>query len=1183
MKKKRVYAFSRGRDVLKKMKIMRLGIYLLLLSTFTVNASGFSQHAKVTLDVKQSSILKIINELRKIFDYRFLYKGEDLEKCGKRDLKVKNAGVGEVMDLLLHGTGLSWRMEDDVILIRMMQTDTVKTSEEKKWITVRGWVYDAQKQPMPGVTVKMVGGTVGTATDSKGWFRFSLPLQKGTLEFSFVGYKSERVAFSEKTDTLRVILTEDLQKIDEVVVTGYQVIKEKAMAGSYSKVKAEDLVMTGNETVESMLQGKVPGMVVINQSGLTGTRQKVRVRGTSTLTGNAEPVWVVDGVIQEDNLPFEASQLSAIGDDNLDMMRDFVGGAISWLNPNDIEDITVLKDAASTAIYGVKAANGVILITTKKGERGSMSVNYAGNFSISQRMNYKKQEMMNSRERVDLSREAFERGARIRKETVGYSALAYAYLERAISWEEFDAGVKKLETINTDWFDILYRTPFSQSHSLSFSGGHDDATYRASFGYNNVQNTAIGNEKVTYTGRLNTDLIFWKKLTMTASLSGSHAVTKAFATGVDPFNYATKTSRVIGCYDDEGELFYYDKAGFKYNILNELANSGNENTAKNLSLNLNLRWRIIEDLILSTMLSGATSSTSAKTWFTEYSHYISPLRGYEYGEYGVTDKNFQESLLPYGGMLTVSETQNFNYTVRLQAEFMKVLNGVHSLNLMVGGEIRSSKYDGYSQTNWGYMPDRGKSFTEVPVETPSGSVNKKYAHTSPTIKDRVSNNLSYYLTASYMYDNRYSINLSVRGDGSNEFGATAKFQPIWAAALRWNVTDEHWMENQKLVNNLSLTASLGYQGNVVESVKPEFLAQMKPVDSKTGEFSMTWKYLPNPDLKWEKTLSINLGANFSLLGSKVNGTFNWYYKKTVDVITSAKVPYETGTTQMYINDGEVKNKGWDLSFTVVPIRTKNFMWSLGTSFSGNDNKVTSEVEKNGDWKNAVNGSINKAGYPVGSFWAFRFTGLDPEYGGPLFDLSRANTSSAAMDATEYMVYMGTREPTFTLGINMVLRWKRFSFPLNFYVSRGNYEFLASPYENGYEMLSEFTNASTELNKRWRKPGDEKHTNIPSIPVGRNCQQLFPFENSTGIYPLDAWEYSDVRVVNAWFIRFNDLKFSYDLPDRWIKGFAKRVALSFTATNPLQIKSKDFKGRDPEVALGSQPRSQNFTFGVNLSF
>lgn len=1143
-------------------------------------ARGQQKDKLISLKLDGESVLDAIQKINRQSGNSISYKKEELEKESKRvTVNLKDAKVLAAVETVLKETRLVAIVHGDVILIvpRQMNTGTVKS------ITLKGFVTDQNKDPMPGVTVKLVGVSLGTATNARGYFSIELPIQQGTLEFTFVGFKNKRVAFSEKTDTLRVVLEEDVKAIEEVVVTGYQAIKEKAMAGSYSKVKAEELVMTGNETIESMLQGKVPGMVVINQSGLTGTRQKVRVRGTSTLVGNAEPVWVVDGIIQEDNLPFETSELGAIGDSNLDMMKDFIGGAVSWLNPNDIDDITVLKDASATAIYGVKAANGVILITTKKGERGRMSVNYSGNFSMSQRLNYNRMEIMNSKDRIALSREAFERGAQVGDENIGYVGLALAYSRREISLEEFQNGVKKLETVNTDWFDILYRTPFSQSHSLSFSGGNENATYRASFGYRNQQNTAKGNEQETYTGNLNMTSIFWKRLTLTASLSGTHTETKAFASGVDPYNYAITTSRTIPCYD-EGKLYYYEKGTANYNILNELDNSGNKNTAKSLNLNLNARWRVYEDLTISATIGGMSSSSFAETWFSERSHNITGIRGYEYGQYSVLDNAYKVSKLPYGGMLTVSESRNFNYTARIQAEFVKVWNAVHAVNLMAGFETRSNQYEGYSQTNWGYMPDRGKSFTNVPLHYGSNSEeNKLYARTIPTVTDRLSNYISYYISGGYMYDNRYSINFSVRGDASNRFGGSTKFQTVWSGGLRWNVTDEHWMKNQNIVSNLSFSGTFGYQGNVAENVSPDFIAKIGAVDSKTGEWRMTWSQLPNPDLKPEKTLSVNLGINFAFFENKLGGTFNWYYKKTTDVITTAKIPYENGTTSMAINDGDMKNKGWDLSFSIVPVRTKNFMWSFGTSFSGNDNTVNSKLESTKDWKVASDGTLNKKGYPVGSFWAFRFTGLDPNHGGPMFDFSRADTRQAAEDATEYMKYMGTLEPTFTVGINMVFRWKRFSFPLNFYVSRGNYTFLSSPYSNGFRMMSEYQNASTQLKKRWRVPGDEAHTNIPSIPVGENCRPLRPFGNSTTLYPLEAWAKSDARVVNAWYIRFNDFKFSYSLPDEWIKGFAKNVTVSFTATNPLQIKSKDFKGRDPEVALGEQPRSQNFSLGVNLSF
>lgn len=970
---------------------MRMCLVLLSCFTFSLSASTYAQQERVSLNMKEVTVKMLLDEIQRQTDLHFIFNTEQTNSLGKVSIEVRNESVEAVLIRLFEGTDLTYSFRGNIIVVKRRED----TRGQQEMLKITGKVVDEKKQVLPGVTVKLEGTTVGTATNTKGVFSLMLPVREGFLEFSFVGFKSKKVRFTEKSDTLLVVLVEDLKQIEEVVVTGYQVIKEKAMAGSYSKVKAEDLIMTGNETIESMLQGKIPGMMVTHTSGLTGTRQKVRVRGTSTLVGNADPVWVVDGIIQEDNLPFEAESLAAISDDNLDMMKEFIGGAVSWLNPNDIEDITVLKDASATAIYGVKAANGVILITTKKGERGRLSVNYSGNFSMSQRLNYNRMEIMNSKDRVALSREAFERGAQVSDERIGYIGLALAYSRREISLDEFHKGVKKFETANTDWFDILYRTPFSQSHSLSFSGGNEDATYRASFGYRNQKNTAKGNEQESYTGNLNMTTIFWKQLTLTASLSGNHTETIAFASGVDPYNYAINTSRTIPCYD-EGQLYYYENGMAKYNILNELENSGNKNSSKSINLNLNARWRVYEDLTISATLGGASSSSFAETWFSERSHKITAIRGYEYGEFTVTDNEYKKSKLPYGGMLTVSESRNFNYTARIQAEFVKLCNGVHAVNLVAGFETRSNQYKGFSQTNWGIYARPRKELTNVPLNYGITLVeNTEYARTIPSVTDRLSNYISYYMSGGYMYDNRYSINFSVRGDASNRFGGSTKFQPVWSGGLRWNVTDEHWMEGQNLVNNLSFSATFGYQGNVAENVSPDFIAKMGSVDSKTGEWKMTWSQLPNPDLKPEKTLSVNLGVNFAFLKSKLTGTFNWYYKKTTDVITTAKIPYENGTTSMALNDGDVKNKGWDLAFSVVPVRTKNFMWSLGTSFSGNDNTVNSKLESTKDWKKAAAGTLNKKGYPVGSFWAFRFTGLNPEHGAPMFDFSRADTRQAA--------------------------------------------------------------------------------------------------------------------------------------------------------------------------------------------
>lgn len=1158
-------------------------VFLCVLMCFT-SLSLMAQEKEKKFDVsfENESLETVLTSLKKQCGYDFIYQKEAVAGVKVDRLEMKQATLKQILDKLLLPLGFSYEIVDRSVVIRKNPQKSKETTLQS--ITIKGKVVDMKKQPLPGVTVLVKGTTVGTSTDVNGDFTLILPEDQLDISiiFSFVGMEPKEVKYSGQ-EIINVALEETSSKMEEVVVTGYQVVKKKAMAGSYSNIKADDLVMTGTETVEQMLQGQLPGMMVMNTSGLTGTRQKVRVRGTSTLAGNAEPVWVVDGIIQQDPLPFKVNELVDISDSNIDMVKNFIGGAISWLNPRDIEDITVLKDASATAIYGVKAANGVIVITTKKGVAGRLSLNYTGNFSLGERLNYDRMELMNSQQRVELSREAYERGASIQDETIGYAGLALAYQRGEISYEEFNVKAKELETVNMDWFDVLYQTPFSQTHSVSFSGGNENSTYYASLGYTNNENTAKGNGQEIYTARLNLSSNFWNRLRVNVSLSASHTETTAFANGVDPYTYALKTSRTIPCYNDDGSLlFYKNKNGYLFNILNELEQSGNENRSRSINLSFDLRWTILDGLVFSTTFGGASAASFGKTWFTERSTHIAELRRYDYGTKTPMDTEYKNSYLPYGGMLAETENENINYTWRGQFEIIKNIN-LHSLNLMLGMEISSNKQDGTSHTTYGYMPDRGETFVDVPLKV--GSWDNDYADIPPVIVNSLSNTLSYYFSGSYMFDNRYALNFSIRNDGSNRFGqdANAKFQPVWSLGARWNVTDEPWLNKHNVLNNLSFSATFGYQGNVVDGVSPDLIAKMEPIDMETGEYRMSYTKLPTPDLKWEKTRSINLGMAFSIFNSKINGSFEYYYKKTSDLITNKEVADEYGVSTMYMNGGNMKNSGWDLAFSVVPVRTQDFVWNVSFNTSKVYNEIESALEPTGSWLEVVDGSYNKAGYPVSSFWAFRFKGLHPENGGPLFDLSNANTNAAELDVTKYMVHVGKLDPDLTAGINMNFRYKQWTLATSFYLSMGNQAFLDSPYESNVGVMpSEYENASKQLVNRWRKPGDV--TDIPSIPVGENCAPLYPFKSRwTSLYPYQAWSYSDARVVDAWYLRCTNINLSYVFPERLIGRFAQHISCSFTVTNPFQIVSRDFDGRDPEVAKGEQPLSRNFSLGVNVSF
>ena len=1191
MKKKRMYAFLWGKYVLKFLKVMRLGIYLLLLTTFVVNANVFSQQTRVTLDIKQRSVSEIISELRQVFDYRFLFKGEDLEKCGKKDLKVKNAGVEEVMNQLLQGTGLTWRLEDNVILIKATpQLEMVKVKDEDKVKVIKGWVHDTKKQALPGVTVKVVGTSVGTATNVNGWFTMPMTLKKGILEFSFVGFKNKQVHFSETSDTLRVVLEEDVEALEEVVVTGYQVLKEKSMAGAYSKVNMDDLEFGGGATLEQALQGKVPGMMVLNTSGLTGKRQRVRVRGTSTLLGNAEPVWVVDGIIQEDPLPFSTNDFNNLNQDNMDMIRDFVGGAISWLNPNDIESITVLKDAVSTAIYGVKAANGVIVITTKKGKTGRMAVSYSGNISYSPRLNYNKMELMNSKQRVEVSREAYETNIPLLgTQNIGYAALAKAYRNREISLETFTAEAKQLEKNNTDWFKILFRDAISHNHNVSISGGNESATYHASLGVNQTNNTAKGNDQTQYTGNISVGTHLWENITLGISLAGSISETNAFL-GADPFTYASTMNRAIPNTTENGELFFYQHAdnGYLFNVVNELQNSSNKNTLSNINASMNLRWQIIDHLSFTTTMGYAFSSSEGESYYTEQSNYIANIRKFNFEEFVPGDMEYQRSVLPHGGELNVSNSKSTSFTWRNQLDFVKVFNGLHAVSLAIGQEMRSARSTGYSNKAYGYMPDRGKVVVNVPPfwlddKGDIKSVSDLY-RVAPSIRDAQDNNLSYYVATSYMFDNRYAFNMSVRGDASNRFGQDrrARFKPVWALGFRWNMAEEHWLADQNIVNDMNFTFSYGFQGNVVTNVSPELIAVIG-VDDKNYDYTLTLKDLPAPRLKWEKVQNMDYGISGMLFNRKISFSFNGYYKKTKDMVINNEVPYENGVSSRPINGGQMSNSGWDCSFGFTPVRGKDFILSMGVNMGKVYNKIETELEPKGNWQEAVGGNANKEGYAVSSFWAFRFDGLNPENGGPMFDLSGSELEAAKSDATLYMDYAGKLEPDFTCGLSFSIRYKTLSFSSGFYLSVGNQQFLA-PLDRiiTNSVPSEYQNMSTEWVDRWRKPGDEKFTNVPSLPnkitSAREIELL-----GESVNPYKLYANSTIRVVDAWYLRCGSLSLSYTLPEKNLPHFIKNMGFSFFMSNPFQLRSKDFKGRDPEVALGGQPMTRNMGVGINVSF
>ena len=1152
---------------------------------------------KITITAKNRSLTEILVDICKKGNIKYGIKDDVvIDNNIKYSISVNNITIKATLTELLKYTNFDFELDGDVVYIIYRKA---ASKAEKVEVKISGKVLElGGKTTIPGATILVTGTSDGAITNMEGDFILTAKIGD-QLEISYVGKKTKYITIYKGITNFTVELENDITVVEDVYVTGYGNIKRHEMVGAVDKISGDDLNKTANQSLTQMLQGKVAGLVVTNNSGMVGTRQKVKIRGTSTLLGNQDPVWVVDGMIQEDPIPFKTSEFNtygAIDENNIDAIRNFVGNAISWLNPNDIDNITVLKDASATAIYGVKAANGVIVITTKRGTEGKVSISYSGNFSANQKSNYEKLNMMNSQERVDVSREIIQNGYISSSDLsdIGYEGAYKDYMNREISYDEFNRLAKIAETTNTNWLDLLMRNSFSNSHSFSLSGGNDRFTYYSSLGANYNKGEAIGNDLSSYSASVKVNgWIIPNKLSIDTRLSANISNTTGLL--VSPYEYALRTSREIPAYVDGGTPYFYpysgQSSGLMYNFENERDNSSNKNRQTQINGSTALRWKIFQNLELEANLGYATSNSQGTSYLTERSYAMSVKRGYEFGTKIPADFEYKESKLPHGGEYNYTESTNFSYTARTQMNYNEVFAGDHRLNATLGFELRSSKYNGYDEVMYGYIPDRGHTFSLPPLTVLKGNgeyvENSIYNSIQNDVTDKIVNYMSAYFMAGYSYKERYTISGSIRNDASNRFGqnTNAKFLPVFAFGGRWNVAEENWMKNQNVVNNLSLRASYGWQGNVAENFGPDLIASVIGMnDVLTGENILKIKSLPYEDLRWEKVKTYNFGADFGLFSNKLQVAFNYYNKRTDDMIVYLNVPMSFGIHSMPINGGSMNNSGYDLTLTATPVRTENFSWSLSVNTSKNINKIVSTLEEKKDWRTAVGGDLSKDNFAYSSIWGFKYLGLDPNNGAPLHYIPEVGDPGFnPNDATTFMGYLGTLEPDFTGGISTNFRYKNFSLSASFNLNIGSVRFLSNYVNNWTSLPQASDNMSKEFVDRWRKPGDESRYGVkPAIPTKDNIDHLTIVDGSTA-YNYDMYNNSDNRIVNGNFLRCNNISFNYTVPAKILKKMGiENLSVNAGMSNPFTIVSKDFKGIDPEVATGSSPLLKSFNFGINIT-
>lgn len=1088
---------------------------------------------------------------------------------------------------------------------------------------VVGVVVDETGEPLPGASVVVMKGKKmvrGTSTGLDGDFKIGVDLKEGenVIVASYVGSKSKSIKLSMTTidSHFKIELLPDDAMLAEVTIVedGYARLPRKDMVGAFTTVKAEDIMMPAYQSVDQMLQGKVAGMTVVNSSARVGASPKITIRGTSTILGNSSPLWVVDGVIQEDALSIDMS--SAITSD----MRELIGNQVSWLNPQDIDNITVLKDASATAIYGSKASNGVIVITTKKGTPGRISVSYNTNVSVRERPSYGIYDFMNSYERIQFSKEAYEAGVRYMTEPLPqvytYEGLMSMFNKRMITEEEFAEYMQRLELENTDWFDLLTRNSVSQNHNLSVSGGTDKYTYNASVGYQSNKGMEIGNENDQLTTRLSINSNINDRLSVNVQLNGSVRNSYGYA-GVNPYTYAMNTNRSIPAYEKDGTPVYYSnyytyqyntklgaKNTYSYNVFNELENSYSTNVGSMFNASANVSYKILSWLTYQGTANFSMNSNDSESFQGERTSAVERLyRGYAYGTEETGSDRYNAALMPYGGLLRQGNSQGVSYSTSHRLQFSKEFNENHRLNTMIGMEVRSSTVESTGNTLWGYVPERGEilvsptlpeNFKPIGSDVSIGWGALRELYDGGWSKtSTVTNYMSFFGIVAYSFMNRYVLNLNVRSDASNRFGqdVNKQFDPTWSAGLSWKVAQEPFMmKHVPWLEQFNLRATYGIQGNVVNSISPDMIVRYEGLHPTYGEYYLSISSLPNKQLKWERTKSLNLGTDIALFGITMN--LEYYFRRS-NAIIREDIAQEYGMSTMPLNGGLITNEGVEFSANYTPIRNKNFAWTLGLNVSKNWNKSEGEDRTakadeltHTDFLNGNSSRPLKKGYPLSAFWSYQFVGLDPLNGYPTFLHATYDDvdGDGSVDPTTFLTFSGQSEPDFTGGFNTRIRWKGFNLGMDFAVILGASKRLPNPYSTftSGKMPDIFSNLSKELNDRWKAPGDEKKTNIPALYT--SIRDLYNLNLPNGLYDniYSMWAQSDVRVADASFLRCTQISLSYSFPRKWCQAIKlSHILLSANVNNLFVIASKKWKGYDPELGYSIQPRVYSIGLSVGL--
>lgn len=1038
---------------------------------------------------------------------------------------------------------------------------------------VSGMVFDKTGEPLVGANVRVtLGRKVWTAqTDRKGAYRVKLPAGTSTaglsISASYLGMKRQTKSGRSNVAHYDFMLDDHSQSLGEAVVTGYGTISTREKTSAITSLKMEEILMPGMTSLEQALEGRVPDMVFMQNSGEVGATARMRIRGTSTLIGNREPLWVLDGIPLSDPVDVTNEQLN-----DPDYIN-YIGNAISGINPQDIERVDVLKDAAATALYGTRAANGVIVVTTKKGEPGPPRITYNSQLKYTARPRYSDRDiyLMNSQERVQFGQELMNLHYTFPNHMtmVGYEGAYHRFVTGQTDYNGFLAEVQRAETVNTDWFKLLTHDTFNHNHTVALSGGSETARYYASLGYNREEGVQLHHNNDRYTASLNMQTRIAKVIQANIRLNANVQKKTQLPGEIDLLGYAYGTTRALPAFNNDGSYFFYQRHAYNvgtdkneqykyaYNILNEIENAEKLYSSNGImaALDLTYRFKTLLDLTLTTSYQRTHSDNS--TWFGEKSNYAAQLRNAEYGQapipgdYGLSD-------MPYGGVYNTGTNVNENFTLRAQANFRHALGEKkqHLLSASLGYEMNISNTDGFSENTRGFFKSRGLKYVNMTAE----EMNRfpKYAswvaHNHPTLRADKTHRLSGYAIFSYSYGSLFSLSANTRFDASNKFGSRSneKFLPVWSASGMLNLKSL-LLRQYDAVSDLRLRTSFGKTGNMVDNQTPNLLLRQESLDTYYGENVAKVDALPNPYLRWEQTDQWNVGVDASLFDYRLTVGVDAYYKHTKDAFDNTLVSPFNGVENYVMNGSDITNSGFSINLSAYLLKTRDWSWLVSANYSVVYNSINTKTANKYKIEKYLNGTAIMDGKSIGTFYSYNFIGLDPQNGLPLFDDYRDRQHLLEGQPLDRImervgVVSGSREPNFAGSFYSTLRYQQWSLSASFNYALGNKIRKFALYKDVLDGVSSENNVRKEFTHRWRKPGDERHTQLPSLispsdPAFGDNRYHWSAATPAATQGFEAfadnywmmYDNSNARVVSGSYLRLSNLALRYQFSRKQLKG------------------------------------------------